>query len=166
MATWSKRTREHEADEMHNADIERDEIHIQPLANDQGIEITLEEILWNRNGNARALHGENSSENACKGTVFSPPSAHPHIRTSALPHIRTSALPHIRTSALPHIRTSALPCIRTANRFRSLLNWKHCGRSPATLPTIFIVYFYFHFYIWCDPITPSVIIFPSCHFTF
>ena len=60
----AREQREQEAEEMHDADIERDEIHVQPLANDQGIEITLEEILRSRNGNARALHGENSSENA------------------------------------------------------------------------------------------------------
>ena len=49
---------------MHNADIERDEIHVQPTENNQGIELTLDEILRSRNDNARALHGENSSENA------------------------------------------------------------------------------------------------------
>ncbi len=60
----ARKQREHEADEMHNADVEHDEIHVQPLANDQGIEITLEEILRSQNGNARALHRENSNENA------------------------------------------------------------------------------------------------------
>ena len=59
----AREQREQEAEEMHDADIERDEVHVQPLANDQGIEITLEEILRSRNGNARALHRENSSEN-------------------------------------------------------------------------------------------------------
>jgi len=49
---------------MHNADIEHDEIHVQPTENDQEIELTLDEILHSRNDNARALHRENSSENA------------------------------------------------------------------------------------------------------
>jgi len=57
----AREQREQEADEMHNADIERDEIHVQ---NDQGIELTLDKILCSWNDNARALHGENSNENA------------------------------------------------------------------------------------------------------
>jgi len=46
---------------MHIADVEHDEIHVQPHNSDQGVEITLEEILRNRNGNVRVLHRENSS---------------------------------------------------------------------------------------------------------
>jgi len=49
---------------MHNADIERDKIYVQPGEDNQRIDITLEVILQSRSGNARALHGENMSENA------------------------------------------------------------------------------------------------------
>jgi len=43
----ARERREQEVDEMHNADVERDEIHVQPAETNQGIEITLEEILRN-----------------------------------------------------------------------------------------------------------------------
>jgi hypothetical protein len=59
----AKEQREHEADEMLNADVERDEVHVHPSTVNKGVKITLEEILRSRSSNARALHGENSSEN-------------------------------------------------------------------------------------------------------
>ena len=48
---------------MHDTDIERDETQVQPAENNHGINLTLDEILRNRNDNARALQGENSSNN-------------------------------------------------------------------------------------------------------
>jgi hypothetical protein len=60
----AREQREQEAEEMHDTDIERDETQVQPAENDQGINLTLDEILRSQNDNARALQGENSSDKA------------------------------------------------------------------------------------------------------
>ena len=41
----AREQQEQETEEMHDSDIKRDEIHAPPAENDQGIKLTLEEIL-------------------------------------------------------------------------------------------------------------------------
>ena len=59
----AREQREQKADEMHNTDIECDEIHVQPTENDNGIDLTLKDILCSQNGNTRVLHRKNLSKN-------------------------------------------------------------------------------------------------------